>query len=201
MCGEVQYTTSSGPGPAGSTCHLHLHSELLKLFLLYKPALFFSLVSFLFFETLPPSFLPTCTASLNPTEGSESGRSTPSLSTFSDGKSPSSTYVPVPRHFHIPGRPARLRPLDHICLNVFILLTGCLYPLDQWTRVPTRPFGSVHLKSNSVQFSLIQIRFGSVGSRSVQLCSDCFSAFSGRGYSHIVVKTMFLNMSGTGPWS
>ncbi|XP_029696182.1 actin-binding LIM protein 2 isoform X3 [Takifugu rubripes] len=34
--------------------------------------------------------------------GSESGRSTPSLSTFSDGKSPSSTYVPVPRHFHIP---------------------------------------------------------------------------------------------------
>ncbi|TNM93394.1 hypothetical protein fugu_001570 [Takifugu bimaculatus] len=56
-------------------------------------------------------------------QGSESGRSTPSLSTFSDGKSPSSTYVPVPRHFHIPGRPARLQPLDHICLNVFILFT------------------------------------------------------------------------------
>nr|XP_043876683.1 actin-binding LIM protein 2 isoform X6 [Solea senegalensis] len=35
-------------------------------------------------------------------KGSESGRSTPSLSTYSDGKSPSSTYVPVPRHFHIP---------------------------------------------------------------------------------------------------
>ncbi|XP_024918610.1 actin-binding LIM protein 2 isoform X12 [Cynoglossus semilaevis] len=36
--------------------------------------------------------------------GSESGRSTPSLSTYSDGKSPSSssTYMPVPRHFHIP---------------------------------------------------------------------------------------------------
>ncbi|XP_054912616.1 actin-binding LIM protein 2 isoform X8 [Poeciliopsis prolifica] len=36
--------------------------------------------------------------------GSESGRSTPSLSTFSDGKSPSSTstYVAAPRHFHIP---------------------------------------------------------------------------------------------------
>ncbi|XP_075890021.1 actin-binding LIM protein 2 isoform X1 [Nelusetta ayraudi] len=34
--------------------------------------------------------------------GSESGRSTPSLSTYSDGKSPSSTYVAVPRHFHIP---------------------------------------------------------------------------------------------------
>ncbi|XP_051968134.1 actin-binding LIM protein 2-like [Xyrauchen texanus] len=34
--------------------------------------------------------------------GSESGRSTPSLSTYSDGKSPSSTYVAAPRHFHIP---------------------------------------------------------------------------------------------------
>ncbi|XP_028284549.1 actin-binding LIM protein 2 isoform X14 [Parambassis ranga] len=34
--------------------------------------------------------------------GSESGRSTPSLSTHSDGKSPSSTYMPAPRHFHIP---------------------------------------------------------------------------------------------------
>nr|XP_057934194.1 actin-binding LIM protein 2 isoform X2 [Doryrhamphus excisus] len=36
--------------------------------------------------------------------GSESGRSTPSLSAYSDGKSPSSgtTYVAAPRHFHIP---------------------------------------------------------------------------------------------------
>uniref|UniRef100_A0A4W4FSG7 LIM zinc-binding domain-containing protein n=1 Tax=Electrophorus electricus TaxID=8005 RepID=A0A4W4FSG7_ELEEL len=34
--------------------------------------------------------------------GSESGRSTPSLSTYSDGKSPSSTYVSAPKHFHIP---------------------------------------------------------------------------------------------------
>ncbi|KAM4537202.1 actin-binding LIM protein 2 isoform 5-T5 [Odontesthes bonariensis] len=36
--------------------------------------------------------------------GSESGQSTPSLSTYSDGKSPSSTstYVAAPRHFHIP---------------------------------------------------------------------------------------------------
>nr|XP_046235924.1 actin-binding LIM protein 2 isoform X11 [Scatophagus argus] len=36
--------------------------------------------------------------------GSESGRSTPSLSTYSDGKSPTSasTYVAAPRHFHIP---------------------------------------------------------------------------------------------------
>ncbi|KAB5555846.1 hypothetical protein PHYPO_G00038850 [Pangasianodon hypophthalmus] len=56
------------------------------------------------------------TLSLNPTtlnmlqqhnyipyfRGSESGRSTPSLSTYSDGKSPSSAYVAAPKHFHIP---------------------------------------------------------------------------------------------------
>ncbi|XP_067117329.1 LOW QUALITY PROTEIN: actin-binding LIM protein 2 [Osmerus mordax] len=35
--------------------------------------------------------------------GSESGRSTPSLSTYSDGKSPcSASYVAAPRHFHVP---------------------------------------------------------------------------------------------------
>lgn len=54
MCGEVQHSTR-GPGPAGSTCHLHLQLELLELFLPYKPALFFSPISFLFFKTLPPS--------------------------------------------------------------------------------------------------------------------------------------------------
>ncbi|XP_018585772.2 actin-binding LIM protein 2 isoform X2 [Scleropages formosus] len=36
------------------------------------------------------------------TYGSESGRSTPSLSAYSDSKSPSSTYVQAPRHFHVP---------------------------------------------------------------------------------------------------
>nr|XP_040037431.1 actin-binding LIM protein 2 isoform X10 [Gasterosteus aculeatus aculeatus] len=40
--------------------------------------------------------------SLPSPDGSESGRSTPSLSTYSDGKSPSSTYVAAPRHFHVP---------------------------------------------------------------------------------------------------
>ncbi|KAJ8390284.1 hypothetical protein AAFF_G00108530 [Aldrovandia affinis] len=34
--------------------------------------------------------------------GSESGRSTPSLSAYSDSKSPCSTYVQAPRHFHVP---------------------------------------------------------------------------------------------------
>ncbi|XP_036407302.1 actin-binding LIM protein 2 isoform X7 [Megalops cyprinoides] len=37
-----------------------------------------------------------------PSYGSESGRSTPSLSAYSDSKSPSSTYVQAPRHFHLP---------------------------------------------------------------------------------------------------
>ncbi|XP_066519537.1 actin-binding LIM protein 2 isoform X4 [Hoplias malabaricus] len=42
-----------------------------------------------------------------PPYGSESGRSTPSLSTYSDGKSPSSTYVAAPKHFHIPDTKAK----------------------------------------------------------------------------------------------
>ncbi|XP_035281104.1 actin-binding LIM protein 2 isoform X11 [Anguilla anguilla] len=37
-----------------------------------------------------------------PSYGSESGRSTPSLSAYSDSKSPCSTYVQAPRHFHVP---------------------------------------------------------------------------------------------------
>ncbi|XP_041635406.1 actin-binding LIM protein 2 isoform X3 [Cheilinus undulatus] len=67
---------------------------------------------------LPPGGNVSLSYQLNPTtlamlqqhnyipyfRGSESGRSTPSLSTYSDGKSPSSTstYVAAPRHFHIP---------------------------------------------------------------------------------------------------
>ncbi|XP_043918742.1 actin-binding LIM protein 2 [Protopterus annectens] len=35
-------------------------------------------------------------------KGSESGRSTPSLSMYSDSKSSSSTYLQAPRHFHVP---------------------------------------------------------------------------------------------------
>ncbi|XP_028814913.1 actin-binding LIM protein 2 isoform X17 [Denticeps clupeoides] len=49
-------------------------------------------------ESKPRTSLHLCL----PPYGSESGRSTPSLSTYSDGKSPSSTYVAAPRHFHIP---------------------------------------------------------------------------------------------------
>ncbi|XP_019733024.1 actin-binding LIM protein 2 isoform X4 [Hippocampus comes] len=52
-------------------------------------------------DTLPRTSLHLAFPSPN---GSESGRSTPSLSAYSDGKSPSSTstYVAAPRHFHIP---------------------------------------------------------------------------------------------------
>ncbi|XP_041724375.1 actin-binding LIM protein 2 isoform X6 [Coregonus clupeaformis] len=54
---------------------------------------------------LPPESKPKTSLHLNlppHSYGSESGRSTPSLSTYSDGKSPSSTYVAAPRHFHVP---------------------------------------------------------------------------------------------------
>ncbi|KAM9424676.1 actin-binding LIM protein 2 [Pholidichthys leucotaenia] len=70
------------------------------------------------YSPLPPGGSAGLSLHLNPTtlamlqqhnyipffRGSESGRSTPSLSTYSDGKSPSSTsaYVAAPRHFHIP---------------------------------------------------------------------------------------------------
>nr|XP_008540223.1 PREDICTED: actin-binding LIM protein 2-like [Equus przewalskii] len=37
-----------------------------------------------------------------PSGGSESGRSTPSLSVLSDSKPPPSTYQQAPRHFHVP---------------------------------------------------------------------------------------------------
>ncbi|XP_057711890.1 actin-binding LIM protein 2 isoform X7 [Corythoichthys intestinalis] len=49
-------------------------------------------------------YTPSRSPQNNSRPGSESGRSTPSLSTYSDGKSPSSTstYMAAPRHFHIP---------------------------------------------------------------------------------------------------
>ncbi|XP_019899014.2 actin-binding LIM protein 2 isoform X9 [Esox lucius] len=53
----------------------------------------------------PPEFKPKMNLHLSlppDSHGSESGRSTPSLSTYSDGKSPSSTYVAAPKHFHVP---------------------------------------------------------------------------------------------------
>ncbi|KAM9834267.1 actin-binding LIM protein 2 isoform 4-T4 [Syngnathus typhle] len=49
-------------------------------------------------------YTPSRSPQNNSRPGSESGRSTPSLSAYSDCKSPSSTstYVAAPRHFHIP---------------------------------------------------------------------------------------------------
>lgn len=52
--------------------------------------------------------------------GSESGRSTPSLSTYSDGKSPSTAYVAAPRHFHVPGRSASVL-VPHLFKAAFVL--------------------------------------------------------------------------------
>lgn len=98
---------------AGSSSHLHhciKHSFILEIYQsAYPNAAFLPLQCPLFspkpFPLFPVIFHAHPTPS--PTGGSESGRSTPSLSTYSDGKSPSSTstYVAAPRHFHIPGRP------------------------------------------------------------------------------------------------
>ncbi|XP_076009045.1 actin-binding LIM protein 2 [Genypterus blacodes] len=68
------------PGPLGSSGGLSLHLNPTTLAMLQQH-----------------NFIPYF-------RGSESGRSTPSLSTYSDGKSPSSatSYVAAPRHFHIP---------------------------------------------------------------------------------------------------
>uniref|UniRef100_A0A3Q3K4W3 Actin-binding LIM protein 2 n=1 Tax=Monopterus albus TaxID=43700 RepID=A0A3Q3K4W3_MONAL len=70
----------SSPTPAGGSTGLSLHLNPTTLAMLQQ-------------HNYIPYF-----------RGSESGRSTPSLSTYSDGKSPSSTstYVAAPRHFHIP---------------------------------------------------------------------------------------------------
>lgn len=58
-------------------------------------------------SALKPSallFCPSYAVSALPYGGSESGRSTPSLSVHSDSRPPSSTYQQAPRHFHVPGR-------------------------------------------------------------------------------------------------
>uniref|UniRef100_A0A674BJG4 Actin-binding LIM protein 2 n=1 Tax=Salmo trutta TaxID=8032 RepID=A0A674BJG4_SALTR len=59
--------------------------------------------------------------------GSESGRSTPSLSTYSDGKSPSSTYVAAPRHFHVPGRFSTSPKSPYDDLDIVSFLTDFPY--------------------------------------------------------------------------
>nr|XP_054591627.1 actin-binding LIM protein 2 isoform X11 [Nothobranchius furzeri] len=58
--------------------------------------------------------------------GSESGRSTPSLSTYSDGKSPSSasTYVAAPRHFHIPASRTSWQDGDDSKRTSWMILKG-----------------------------------------------------------------------------
>lgn len=65
-----------------------LYEKLFTFWILYFACHFF-LISFF------PLFL---------LGGSESGRSTPSLSMYSDSKSSPSLYPQAPRHFHVPGR-------------------------------------------------------------------------------------------------
>ena len=73
--------------------------------------------SYLTYSPFP--FLPSARLTL-PSGGSESGRSTPSLSVLSDSKPPPCTYQQAPRHFHVPGRhPGRAVGLamQSVCLH------------------------------------------------------------------------------------
>lgn len=110
---------------AGSSSHLRhyiKHSFILESYQSAYHNNAFCLPNALFFlpNPFPFSFHMQRQPSCFQTGGSESGRSTPSLSTYSDGKSPSSasTYVAAPRHFHIPGRP-RLHNLGRSPLLTF----------------------------------------------------------------------------------
>lgn len=151
MVGGLQSNTSHQTGPAGSPGHQHCWVKMLKMSDC-KSALFFCPIP------SPLAFLPVCTLPPNPTQGSESGRSTPSLSTFSDGKSPSSTYVPAPRHFHVPGRPrpaaATLLHL-HQCLQPSLSVFGRVCLSCKWTSGPVDPW-TASTPSSSVWFSSAQ---------------------------------------------
>lgn len=96
-------------------------------------------VSFVPPKPIPTLFLSTCNASpaASPPGGSESGRSTPSLSTYSDGKSPSSTYVAAPRHFHIPGMPRLYRSRRDPAF-VLLLTRHRLDGAESWAAIVSR---------------------------------------------------------------
>ncbi|XP_035481740.1 actin-binding LIM protein 2 isoform X4 [Scophthalmus maximus] len=90
------------PPPAGGSVGLSLHLNPTTLAMLQQHNYIPYFRGFKQ-EPLPdPKPRTSLHLSLPPPNGSESGRSTPTLSTYSDGKSPSSTYVAAPRHFHIP---------------------------------------------------------------------------------------------------
>lgn len=70
-----------------------------------------------------------------PLGGSESGRSTPSLSMYSDSKSSSSVYQQAPRHFHIPGRLSLLSVWSSIAYTCLFSSKCCLFvcfPINLW---------------------------------------------------------------------
>ncbi|XP_058479602.1 actin-binding LIM protein 2 [Solea solea] len=90
------------PTPAGGGAGMSLHLNPTTLALLQQHNYIPYFKGFKQDPLPDPKPRTSLHLSLPPPNGSESGRSTPSLSTYSDGKSPSSSYVPVPRHFHIP---------------------------------------------------------------------------------------------------
>ncbi|XP_047426802.1 actin-binding LIM protein 2 isoform X4 [Mugil cephalus] len=92
------------PIPAGGSAALSLHLNPTTLAMLQQHNYIPYFRGFKQDPLPDPKPRTSLHLSLPPPNGSESGRSTPSLSTYSDGKSPSSTstYVAAPRHFHVP---------------------------------------------------------------------------------------------------
>uniref|UniRef100_UPI0037E7A450 actin-binding LIM protein 2 n=1 Tax=Semicossyphus pulcher TaxID=241346 RepID=UPI0037E7A450 len=92
------------PIPAGGTAALNYHLNPTTLAMLQQHNYIPYFRGFKQDPLPDPKPRTSLHLSLPPPNGSESGRSTPSLSTYSDGKSPSSTstYMAAPRHFHIP---------------------------------------------------------------------------------------------------
>ncbi|XP_035004094.1 actin-binding LIM protein 2 isoform X6 [Hippoglossus stenolepis] len=92
------------PTPAGGIAGLSLHLNPTTLAMLQQHNFIPFFRGFKQDPVPDPKPRTAMHLSLPPPNGSESGRSTPSLSTYSDGKSPSSTstYMAAPRHFHIP---------------------------------------------------------------------------------------------------
>lgn len=172
------YTTSNQPGAAGSTRRLHRQLGTLKLFLPYKPALFFSLISFLFSKTLPPSSQSAMLPLTQPKAAKVVG-APPAYPPFLMANPPPLHMCPFPAiSTYQVGPPG----CNHwtTCVSTS---SSFLQIFSLWARlsvppgpVDTAQFGSVQLKSGLVQFSLIQIKFDSVGFRSVQICLDCFSS-------------------------
>ncbi|XP_034021232.1 actin-binding LIM protein 2 isoform X2 [Thalassophryne amazonica] len=104
--GGMEGSGKRSPTPAGGSggLYLHLNPTTLAMLQQHNFVPFFRAPGFNPDPLNDPKPRISLHLTLPPANGSESGHSTPSLSTFSDGKSPcsASTYVAAPRHFHIP---------------------------------------------------------------------------------------------------